>query len=97
MGVDFYACNNCGDTFPDCGDYTSCECGHNWCSDECAEAEGWRQEEEEFTPEGSRWSQETSCSYCRKEDFGDLALLDFCLELLGKTREEIILQYKNIR
>lgn len=28
MGVDFYACENCGDTFPDCGTYIHCEHGH---------------------------------------------------------------------
>lgn len=28
MGVDFYACEHCGDTFPDCGTYIHCEHGH---------------------------------------------------------------------
>lgn len=41
MGVDFYACHYCGDTFPDCGEYVSCGCGMNWCSEECAEEEGY--------------------------------------------------------
>lgn len=42
MGVVFYTCNRCGETFPDCGDYVSCEgCGTVWCCDECAEEDGF--------------------------------------------------------
>ena len=42
MGVDFYTCNRCGETFPDCGPYVSCEgCGTVWCCDECAEEDGF--------------------------------------------------------
>lgn len=28
MGVDYYACEHCGETFPDCGEYMRCERGH---------------------------------------------------------------------
>ena len=28
MGVDFYSCHYCEETFPDCGSYVSCECGN---------------------------------------------------------------------
>lgn len=45
MGVDFYSCKNCGDTFPDCGEYVSCDCGEHWCCDECAEEDGYRKDE----------------------------------------------------
>lgn len=42
MSIDYYSCNNCGETFPDCGDYISCEgCGTSWCCDECAEEDGY--------------------------------------------------------
>lgn len=45
MGVDFYTCHSCEDTFPDFGDYVTCEsCGTHWCSDECAEEEGYIEE-----------------------------------------------------
>ena len=34
MGVEFYTCENRGTTFPDCGEYVSCEtCGTKWCCD----------------------------------------------------------------
>lgn len=28
MGVDFYTCQNCGETYPDCGPTAGCEKGH---------------------------------------------------------------------
>lgn len=27
--------------FPDCSDYVYCDCGNDWCSDECAEEDGF--------------------------------------------------------
>lgn len=45
MGVDFLVCNNCGETFPDCGSWVWCEsCGTDWCSDGCAEEDGFIRE-----------------------------------------------------
>jgi hypothetical protein len=44
MSVDWYSCKKCGRTFPDCGHYVHCECGEHWCSDECAEADGYERE-----------------------------------------------------
>ena len=41
MGVEFYTCNYCGETFSDCGGFVGCECGIKWCDDECAEADGY--------------------------------------------------------
>lgn len=42
MSVDYYSCNNCGETFSDCGSFVSCEtCGTKWCCDECAEEDGY--------------------------------------------------------
>lgn len=49
MGVDFYPCSNCGDTYCDCGDYITCNedaggCGRDWCSDDCAIEDGYEKE-----------------------------------------------------
>lgn len=42
MSIDYYVCNNCGEGFPDCGDYITCEgCRTKWCCDECAEEDGF--------------------------------------------------------
>lgn len=114
MSVDFLVCKNCGDTFCDCGEYVSCECGTNWCSDECAEADGYRKErckldcsqddeemddcikKEEYNKSGyvSCWDCEnyieSSCNFCRNEDYDDITLLNKALELLGISRENLI-------
>lgn len=41
MGVDYYSCNYCDETFPDVGRYVTCDCGNHWCCNECAEEDGW--------------------------------------------------------
>lgn len=92
MGVDFYACRCCGTTFPDCGDYVSCECGEHWCSDDCAEADGYR--EVEITEGEYEGCTEYSCNFCREEDFDDSKLLEYALFILNKTRPELINDYK---
>ncbi|GAB6989505.1 hypothetical protein [Paenibacillus pini] len=94
MGVDWYACSKCNDAYCDAGDYVSCECGESWCSDECAEEDKFQNEEDGFTPIGSEWSQDTSCKYCRKEDFDSETLLEFLLKELKMSRKELIKQYK---
>lgn len=86
MGIDWYSCNKCGETFPDCGDYVGCECGEHWCSEECASEHGYRREE---ACEENDWV-ESSCKYCRKEDVEDYALLSTALKLLGLTREDLV-------
>jgi hypothetical protein len=93
MGVDYKVCKFCEDTFPDCGKFVSCECGEKWCSDSCAEADGFRREPEGFTPEGASWVQDTSCNFCRSEDANDSELFSFALELLSITRSELVKMY----
>ena len=45
MGVDYFVCANCGETFPDAGSYVSCgNCGEVWCSHDCAEEDGHKDE-----------------------------------------------------
>lgn len=87
MGVDFYVYKNCGDTFPDCGDFVSCECGEHWCCYDCAEADGF--EIDENDEEDTK-----SCNYCRQEDFDDSELLRYVLFILNKNRDELIQDYK---
>jgi hypothetical protein len=114
MGVDFLVCKNCGDTFCDCGEYVSCECGEHWCGDECAEADGCDKEKcnqgyevydgyeqndecEKGNQDGCRHCNDYmtgGCNFCREEDFEDYVLLDFALELLNKTRQQLVEEYK---
>lgn len=45
MGVDWLSCYRCGETFPDCGDFVSCndDCCKTWCCYECAEEDGFHE------------------------------------------------------
>lgn len=82
MGVSFKACSCCSHNFPDTIYYVNClGCGKKWCSDECAEIDDCIEIED---------GEALSCKYCRKEDFNDSELLKTALELLDKTREELI-------
>jgi hypothetical protein len=92
MGVDFLVCRNCGDTFPDCGYCVWCECGEHWCSDSCAEADGY--EYKEYEDDDGGIIEELTCSYCRKEDFDNNVLLEFALKKLGIDRNELVNLYK---
>jgi hypothetical protein len=82
MGVDFYACQNCGETYPDCGDYFTCStCESSFCSDEC----GGCQVADDDT---------TSCVLCRVEVILDSDLLDFLLKGHNLTRSEAEALYR---
>jgi hypothetical protein len=81
MGVDFYVCRACDETFPDCGPYVRCEgCGKPYCGDECADIDGD--------------DQEQTCVDCRGELNTDDNLLALALEKLGMTREQLTAEYK---
>lgn len=52
MGVEFYTCENCRETFSDYGKYVSCEtCSTKWCCDECAEEDGYVREHCKLHPD----------------------------------------------
>lgn len=79
MGVDFYTCQNCEETFCDAGYYFSCECGYHYCSNEC----GGRQYAEDN-------EDESTCIRCRREYIDDGELVHFLLAKLGLTREQAV-------
>ena len=89
MGVDYFSCVRCGETFPDCGYFECCDCGNVWCSDECAEKDGFvRADEDEEDPYA-----ESSCKFCRKEDVVDEKLLKHCLLMLDISRDDAVVNY----
>jgi len=90
MSVDFFDCDVCGESVCECGEYWSCDCGKHWCSLECAETDGYRDEEENEDTDAYR-----SCKYCREEDFEDDVLLEYALEKLKLSREELLNMYKS--
>jgi len=110
MGIDYLVCVNkdCGEGFPDVADYVSCECGKNWCSDLCAKDDGYIEEScargieiEDNECYTVCWNCEnlieSSCKYCRGEDFSDSELLEFLLRTSNMNREELVSEYINFR
>ncbi|UNA01656.1 hypothetical protein MG295_00239 [Bacillus phage vB_BcgM] len=94
MSSDTGVCNFCEDTFSKCGEFVGCDCGKSWCDEGCAEADGFQEEEDGYTPPGSSWEQDTSCEYCRQENYDDEDLLEYALELLKLHRFELVDKYK---
>ena len=91
MGVDYEVCTNCEDTFPDCGYFVRCDCGKQWCDDDCAATDGYTYEcDEEENHESS------SCDYCRGEQVEDYLLLEAAMKHLGIDRKQLIEIYKKI-
>ena len=85
MSIDYYTCStkNCGNTFADCGDYISCNCQAHWCSDKCAEKDGYKvidcEKFDEYPPSDEQWEQ--ICSNCDKScdcENGELKTCNFC-------------------
>jgi len=108
MSIDYLSCKHCGEGFPDCCDYVGCDCGESWCSDECAEEDGYKEttcdlnndEDEcnicEYCEDCEYLIDSTStCKYCREEDFEDDKLLEFLLKQQNKTRNQLTEEYKN--
>lgn len=87
MGVNFFSCHHCGDSVCDCGPYKRCResCGIRWCSLDCAQAAGYRLDDEEL--------QESSCNFCRLEDVENTKLLHFVLALQNLSLAEAKRQY----
>lgn len=95
MGVDFFTCDNCGETFNDCGDYAHCEtCGQYLCPD-CMRKYGVGHsmimpnkdsEDDGYDP----------CPFCTKQIVNDKSLLEFALKELKTTREDLAKKYKEI-
>lgn len=88
MGVDFYACDNCGETFCDAGDYFRCDCGDKFCSTECGGSE--------TTDADDTIDDEEviSCIHCRRESATASDLLYFMLKKYNLTYEEALEMYK---
>lgn len=105
MGVDFYVCAGCKDTYPDCSSRcVSCDedlggCGKSFCGPDCAKLQNWDKEPLPTYKERRDLSQEVlealwcSCVHCRGELLDSDNLLEYALDLLGLTREQIKSQF----
>lgn len=88
MGIDFYTCSYCDETFPDCGRYFRCDCGRMFCSDECGKRD---------IPATYNDDCQNTCCICRDEYILDEILLNFLLEKFSLTKEEAIRLYRTTK
>ena len=90
MSVDYFVCQNCGDTFPDCYDYFTCSsCESIFCSDKC----GGRKIVED---DGISDQDLTDCVLCRMEVISDHDLIKYLLLKYNITYDEACEGYKNL-
>ncbi len=85
MGVDFYACDRCHETFPDCGPYAICnECSNRLCDYCMNELKIYNH------------SMDEECPFCRKDVLTDLDLLNYALNKLNLTKEQLEEEYRKL-
>lgn len=80
MGVEFFACPVCEETYADCGYYFSCDCGQSYCSSRCGN--------EKTAQDGL-----STCKMCREEYQPEWVLLGFLLEKFSLSREKVTEMY----
>lgn len=86
MSVDFFDCDECGESICDCGSWWSCEeCGHRLC-DDC---------EKKLVTFDDDDDGEEICPFCAKLTATDSQLLEFALGRLSLTREQLFEAYQN--
>ncbi len=80
MGVDFYPCKDCGETFPDCGSYVFCEgCSSRFCHNDCADMRYLDDNQDE-----------QNCKYCRMETATSSDLLYALLKHFSLTHDDAL-------
>ena len=96
MGVDWYSCSNCGQSFPDCGYYFTCsKCEHLFCSDKCGAKHLIEEGEPGYSEKDINWYGHcTTCVLCRKESATDNQLLHALLEHFKITYEQAMEIYR---
>ncbi len=84
MGVDFFDCDECGESICDCGSWWSCEeCGHRLCEDCESKIVGEDEDGEDI------------CPFCERQTATDFQLLEYALGKLELTRDQLFEQYQS--
>ncbi len=80
MGVDFWTCDKCSETYPDCGDNDRCEKGHGLCPNCMPDVpREWDVDEED---------ENRVAILARRNDDGELICAECPVCKLGGTSEE---------
>lgn len=99
MGVDFYACANCEETFPDCGEYYSCEqCSRAYCSTDCAAFTPivpFVSTEDEDAEDHYYEDDEKQCGVCAKTTVDYYLVYKSLLKHFKITKEEALQIWRN--
>ena len=85
MGIDYYPCGFCNETFPDCGIYGHCKCEDMLCQ-YCWEKFRKKYGEEKNDDYGIVSLQ---CDTCSLEKPSDSDLLGYALWKFGSNREDL--------
>lgn len=86
MGVDYYSCSNCSETFPDCGYYGNCKCENILCGP-CFKEFKLKYGTEETYDYGE---VSKFCDDCSLENPSDNKILNYLLKSLNKTKESVV-------
>lgn len=110
MGVTFSACEVCGDTFPDCGDFERCVvCEKRFCCEacmggtkntdpaicDCGESKYYREKQ------GNREFNAKDCDckiccFCTMDEIKAEDLLELACNKLGCTVEDLTVEYREL-
>ena len=78
MGIDYYACQLCSNTFPDCGEYDTCGCcGSHFCKS-CGEKQEKRYGYFETDEDGNDESEDEKYQDYYTASDGNLKACDKC-------------------
>jgi len=91
MGIDYYACDNCGDTFPDCGPYTHCEDCYRYLCSPCSDKMeiGSYRMSKNGQDDYDEDDEHGICPYCSGAIVTEEQLLEYALEKLGMGQDEL--------
>lgn len=98
MGVDWYPCAVCNETFPDCGPHGNCEiCGSMFCR----QCDPGRIHEEDYVDDDGNTDSKAldqarldACPLCSKQVVTDESLVSFLLDKLGWSRKKAEKEYR---
>ena len=85
MGVDWYPCSSCRETFSDCGEYGWCACGDKLCG-YC-----WNKFQKKYgrSKDIEYGTVSNGCDDCQLVDPSDITLLAFALHKLSMTESDL--------